>query len=220
MSDLETPDATETALAPSSVDPSGTHVSDLLGNPANLFNRLASLSTMKDQRTDLPAEVLHRPTTKKGRRGTVKLTEQILIGLDANMNGVTAAARAGGVTIATAAGYKKGSTEQGKKGALPHPELKPALDAALGTAKHMIADRILGSIRAIEMLPGGKVRGLDADKPMQSAMLASTLAGVVEKLSPKEGAGGNRVSVIVYGPEEREEAEYDRIDVALTNEEK
>lgn len=220
MSDLAGQDVTETALAPSSADPEAARVSDLLGNPANLFNRLSSLRSVAEERGELPPEIIHRRVAKKGRRGTVPLTEQILIGLQANVDGVTAAARAGGVTISTAAGYKKGSTEQGKKGALPHPVLKPALDGAMDKAKNMIADRILGSIQAIQMKPDGTVRGLDPEKPIQSAILASTLAGVVEKLSPKDGGSGNRVQVIVYGPEERSEADYDRIDVALTSEER
>jgi len=192
----------------------------LVNQPANLFNRLSSLAPVEP--VSLPVEVLHRKTAKKGRTPgkKVPLTEQILIGVAARTDGTTKAAREYGVTPTTADGYMDGSTQQGKKNAKPHPVLKPALDAALDQAKDLVADRILGSIKSIEMLPDGKVRGLDADKPQASASLAHTLAGVVERLSPKERGDGNRVQVIVYGPEERGEDRYDSIDVQATLEDR
>lgn len=191
----------------------------LLQQPANLFNRLSSLAPV--EKVDLPLEVQHRKLQRGRTPGkTVPLTEQILIGVAARTDGTTKAAREYGVSIPTADGYMAGSTQQGAKNAKPHPELKPALDAVLTRTKDLVADRILGSIQAIVVEPDGKVKGLDEEKPQASAMLASTLAGVIEKLSPRETGSGSRVQVIVYGPEERGEDRYDTIDVEATVEDR
>jgi len=191
----------------------------LLQQPANLFNRLSSLAPV--EKVDLPAEVQHRKLLRGRTPGKkVPLTEQILIGVAARVDGTTKAAREYGVTPTTADGYKDGSTQQGKKDAKPHPVLGPAMDKVLTKAKDLVADRILGAIQSIEVLPNGKVQGLDPDKPQASASLAHTLSGVIEKLSPKESGAGNRVQVIVYGPEERSEDRYEAIDVEATVEDR
>lgn len=193
-------------------------VSFLVKQPTNLFNRLSSLVPV--EKVDLPLEVLHR-RLKRGRTPgkTIPLSQQILIGVAARIDGTTKAAREYGVTPTTADGYMDGSRQQGAKDAKPHPELKAGLDAVLGKAKDMVADRILGAIASIEVQENGKVRGLDPDRPQASASLAHTLAGVVEKLTPREQNIDSRVQIVVYGPEERSEDRYERITVPLTPEE-
>jgi hypothetical protein len=189
----------------------------LLDHPDNLFNRLSGLTT---ESVGLPTEVIHKKTAKRGRPvgKSVPLTEQIMIGLAARVDGTTAAARAHGVTVSTADGYKDGSTQQGLRDAKPHPVLKPALDATIKKVGDMVADRILGSIAAIEVT-NGKVRGLDPDKPQASASLAHTLASVHEKLNGSGKSNDNRVQILIYGPEERSEDKYDSIEVPATLEE-
>lgn len=195
---------------------------ELVANPANLFNRLPAAAVLSLPPVGLPAEVIHRKTPRRGRPvgKTHTLTEQILIGVSARTDGVAKTARVFGTIPATVDGYKDGSTQQGRKDAKPHPVLKPALDAVLKKTSDMVADRILGSISAIKVKEDGTVQGLDADKPQAAASLALTLASVHEKLAPSGKGNDNRVQIVIYGPEERTEDQYESLEVPLTMEER
>ena len=190
-----------------------------LANPANLFNRI-KLEASPDPSNLAPSNILHRLTPKKGRTPgkTIPLTEQILIGVTARLEGTTKAARDFGVTTTTADGYMDGSTQQGKKNPEPKPELKSALDAVLERAKSGAADRIL---KAVDSITDKGITKLGDEKPLLAAELAVKMATVVEKLSDKDRTvSDNRVQIVVYGPEERSEDRYETMIVPLTMEDR
>lgn len=213
---------------PAGASPGASRVDSLLSHPDNLFNRLSLVQERKDEQVVLPAEVVHRKLERTNGRvgmgpgrpsgGALPLTEQVLIGIAARVDGSTRAARVFGVTPSTADGYMDGSRQQGKKDAVPHKELKERLDATLGKAREGAADRIL---KSIETITDKSLNDNLKDKPLAAASLALTLSTVVEKLSPKEKGGeGNRVQVIIHAFDERPEDRYDLVEVPLTAEER
>lgn len=198
-----------------------SRVDSLLDNPANLFNRVSGVlaSGARDGAAVVPDRILHRVSPRKGRTPgkTVPITEQVLIGIAARLDGTTEAARAYGVTVTTADGYKDGSRQQGRRDALPNKELKETLDRTLLKAKESAADRI---VQALDVIDGPSIQALKG-KPLVAAELAVKMTTVVERLTPKDGGGSdNRVQIVVYGPEERDESRYDRLEVPLTMEER
>lgn len=89
------------------------------------------------------------------------------------------------------------------------PELKERVETAVGKARETAVDRLVATLEALTTERIEKVVG---KTPEKATSMARDLATVVEKVTPKAVEGAN-VHVHVYAPREREESEYQTIQI-------
>jgi len=129
------------------------------------------------------------------------------IGTCAIINGSGPTAAAFGVSRGTAQGAQKGTTGYGQSHH-ENPDLKKKMDLIKGGVVDVALTKLMASVNVISE------EALSGLGPVKQAQVASSLAGVVERLSEKKENGAViNAGVIVYAPAHRAEQEYTTIEV-------
>lgn len=87
-------------------------------------------------------------------------------------------------------------------------EVAKAVDAVTTRIRDMALDKLMASLGIIND------ENLASCGAKDASLVARNLAGVVDKLTPREQAGTN-VQLIVYAPKQRSEEHYDTIDIKV-----
>lgn len=150
--------------------------------------------------------VAYKKIRDSGRReGDVNVPQELRVinGVLANLIGVTGASEITGVS--------KGQTSQhahGRNGATtPNPELAKAVESKVDKIKDKALDKLMTTLDFLtdDEIQLGKKEGL------VKADIATKLAGVADKLTPKQPGGTAVAQVIVYTPRIKDESEYEMI---------
>lgn len=161
-----------------------------LNSPRNLVNTLPGRDT----------SVIVRPTN--GRPPGTKTTPQslrIIAGVLAKTEGVTA------VAAELEIGPKVVSNAKNGKGS---DEVASGVEAGVQRIRDAALDKLMLSLGIIDETTLSNCGAKDA------SIVARNLAGVVERLSPREQAGTN-VQLVIYAPQQKREGHYEVLDVAV-----
>lgn len=170
-----------------------------LGSSANYLNRVngngAASPPPKENVTIAP---LH-PTTYHPR---LTDAERAAVGVAARLTSPSKAAKEFGVSFTTAARAAEGKTSAGDE----VPAVKTEVQSRLEAVATQAIDRLVAALNGLtdEKIEKEKATGI--------SKIASDMAGVVEKVTPKNKEADN-VQVVIYAPQVREERDYETIDV-------
>lgn len=132
-----------------------------------------------------------------------------VVGLTALRDGPVAAARAFGLNRNTAEAAKFGATHYGR-------EVDEGLKATMDEARLKIRANVIDTatqklLASVGLIDETELAGLG---PVKQAQVASSLAGVVERLGEKKEAGSQvNVGVVVYSPNPKDEGQFPVVEV-------
>lgn len=150
---------------------------------------------------------------KEGRK-TLSPMMRNLIGAAARIDGAKSAGKAFDVSESSARHYSKGRTGQ-------EQPIVPAARAEVVKHEDNIKSKrekiVNGSYDRIAALfdDDGPVNeeNLKAMKPREAVSVAKDLAAIVDRVTPKEKDTGQRVQVVVFAPRQKEEKDYEVVDI-------
>lgn len=182
------------------------------GSAADLNTKLTSTQNVLNS-SDVKVRRIKEGTHYNGGRpvGSKDLPPFLreVIGLTAVRDGPAATARAFGVNPNTVEGATRGSTHYGRE---VNPELKSTIDEARMKIRANVIDTATQKLLASVGLIDEEELGLLG--PVKQAQVASSLAGVVERLGEKRDSSSQvNVGVVVYSPNPKDENQFPVIEV-------
>lgn len=169
-----------------------------LGSAENYLNRVTSPvepTGPSDNVTILP---LH---PHKGRPA-LSDAERAAIGVAAVLTSPAQAARDFGVSSTTAMRAAEGKNAAG----VMHPAVQSQIQTRLDKVADQAIDRLTAALNNLTDKKIGDEKGTGIAK------IASDMANIVEKITPKNREADN-VQVIIYAPQQRDISEYEVVDV-------
>lgn len=150
---------------------------------------------------------------KKGQKALSPMMRN-LIGAAARIDGPKKAAETFNVSESSARHYEKGRVGQDQP--LDHSaraEIRKHEDVIKEKREKIVGssyDRIAALFDDDGPVNTDNLKSL---KPREAVSVAKDLASVIERVSPKEKDTGQRVQVVVFAPRQKEEKDYESIDI-------
>jgi hypothetical protein len=166
---------------------------------------------------NLAAKVEVRKLHEGGRKnGDTNLTPlmRTLIGAAAEVDGNNAkTAKTFGVSDRAVANYRKGRTSRSTP---IKAEARAEVEEVVEVVKDQKQDIKSKATSRLDSLFNGPIseENLSTLKPREAVSVAKDLATVIDRVSVRESGHEQRVQVVIFAPRQREEKEYEAIDVS------
>ena len=165
---------------------------------------------------NIAAKVRVEPLHKGGKKhGDANLSPMMrtLIGAAAEVDGNNAStARTFGCSDRAVANYKLGRTSHSES-------IDPVARSEVQEQVEVLTDKREGikdkALSRLDSLFDGPIsaENLDTLKPREGISAAKDLATVIDRVTPKDNIQDNRVQFVIFAPRQREEKEYETVDV-------
>jgi len=181
----------------------------IMNSNHNLINQLG-LGSFPSSSSPLPevtrivnGEVLDKVTDKLHKSNGHSFHEvppaiQELIGISANIDGPSVAAREFGVSVQTATKYRDNKTNE---------ELRDKIESQLTDIRDTAMEKLMLSLGVITP------ESMNGIKPKIASDIAANMSRVVEKTLPKDRGAINAPTIIFYAPRQRAESDFEVIEV-------
>ncbi len=155
-----------------------------VGSDRNILNNLARDTSV------------HRPAHPSVKRARIPTPLKVVAGVLARQEGNVTAAREFGISTSTVSRAKLGSDRS----------VADAVDEASSRIRDLALDKVMASLGIIDE------EKLENCGAKDASIIAKNLAFVAERMSPQTKSG-TTVQLVVYAPQQREERQYNTIDV-------
>ncbi|MHC4648743.1 MAG: hypothetical protein ACYTBJ_25075 [Planctomycetota bacterium] len=187
-----------------------------MGNPISTLKESDERIARQDNYANF-VEVRKLRDDDRGRktgRKTLSPMMRNLIGAAARIDGAKSASKAFDVSESSARHYSKGRTGQEQPIVKAEKaEVEKHVDN-IRTKREKITNGSYDAIAALFDDDGPvSAENVKAMKPREAVSVAKDLAAVVDRITPKEKDTGQKVQVVVFAPRQKEEKDYESIDI-------